>query len=98
VLELPEDYQDLLREFVMHEVEFLLVGGWAVGIPYGSQEILTQISGVDFDEARAEATWVDAGDLRIPVIGRSALLINKRAAGRSRDLADVETLEGPDSN
>lgn len=56
-------------------------------------EILTTIDGVDFDEAAAEAVVVDAGDLHIPVIGKRALLKNKRAAGRPKDLADVQALE-----
>jgi hypothetical protein len=37
-------------------------------------------------------TRIDA--LVVPVIGRAALLANKRALGRTRDLADIELLEG----
>lgn len=33
-LPLPRDYEDLLREFVRGDVEFLLIGGWAVAV-YG---------------------------------------------------------------
>jgi hypothetical protein len=32
----------------------------------------------------------------VPFIGRNALLANKRAAGRAKDLADVEALEADD--
>lgn len=148
-LDLPQDYQDLLRELVEAEVDFLLVGGWAVavhghgratddldvlvradpenaakvyaaldrfGAPlrlhgvteglfarehYGYRmgrkplliEILTTIDGVTFDQAKDGAVTVMVGDLGVPVIGKDALLVNKRAAGRPKDLADVEALE-----
>jgi len=46
-------------------------------------EVLTQISGVSFD----------LGGRTIPYIGRNALIRNKKAAGRYKDLADVEELE-----
>ena len=32
-------------------------------------------------------------DLEVPFIGRSALLENKRATGRPKDLADIDALE-----
>jgi len=31
-LRLPQDYEDLLREFTNASVEYLLIGGWAVAI------------------------------------------------------------------
>lgn len=56
-------------------------------------EVLTKVSGIAFDDARQDAlhTQVDGRD--ILVIGREALLRNKRAAGRHKDLDDVEWLE-----
>ena len=56
-------------------------------------EVLTQISGVSFDEAQDEAESFDLGGRTIPYIGRNALIRNKKAAGRYKDLADVEELE-----
>jgi hypothetical protein len=56
-------------------------------------DVLTGIDGVSFDEAwagRVEAQFVSKP---LFVIGRAALLKNKRAAGRAKDLADVESLE-----
>jgi hypothetical protein len=35
---------------------------------------------------------VRAGAREIPIIGRDALLANKRAAGRPKDLADIDAL------
>lgn len=59
-------------------------------------ELLTRIDGVTFAEAMRDAVIVDVGELKVPVIGRAALLANKRAAGRPKDLADVDALEQDD--
>lgn len=56
-------------------------------------EILTKIDGVSFDEAAHDAIEVELASMRIPVIGRDALLKNKRASGRAKDLSDLEALE-----
>lgn len=56
-------------------------------------DILTSIAGVTFDEAwqtRVEAEL--DGERSIWVIGREALIKNKLAAGRDKDLRDVEAL------
>lgn len=67
---------------------------YQIGLPPVRIDIMTRITGVEF-----EAAWCDQLDavidgLVVPVIGREALLTNKRALGRTRDLADVELLEG----
>jgi hypothetical protein len=51
------------------------------------------VDGIDFDEATRERVLVGVEGRAIPFIGRRALLANKRAAGRAKDLADVEALE-----
>jgi len=56
-------------------------------------ELLTTIDGVTFDQAQEGAITVRVGGIAVPVIGRSALIANKRAAGRPKDLADLEVLE-----
>jgi hypothetical protein len=56
-------------------------------------EILTKISGVSFDEALRDAKSFELEGHRIPYIGKAALIANKKAAGRLKDLADVEELE-----
>lgn len=55
-------------------------------------ELLTSIDGVDFDECaqRSIVQVVDGSDVR--VIGLDDLKINKRASGRSKDLADLDNL------
>ena len=67
---------------------------YQIGLPPIRIDVLTRITGVDFPEAWRDRRDTPIGDLVVPVIGREALLTNKRALGRTRDLADVELLEG----
>lgn len=64
-----------------------------MGTPPFRIAILTEISGVTFAEAWPRRERAEVDGIALPVIGRSDLLDNKRAAGRKRDLADVEALE-----
>jgi hypothetical protein len=52
-------------------------------------EVLTKISGVSFDEALRGGKTFELDGYRIPYIGKSALIANKKSAGRHKDLADV---------
>jgi hypothetical protein len=141
------DLHDLLKEFIDHEVRFLIVGGYAlavhghpratgdldvwvdcsapnatrayeallefgaplhdlsvddlttpgtvyqIGLPPIRIDILTRITGVEFETAWRDRHDTPIDDLVVPVIGRDALIANKRALGRTRDRADVELLE-----
>ena len=65
-----------------------------MGLPPRRIDILTQISGVSFEEAwtrRFEASVSDT--LRCPFIGLEDLIRNKRAAGRPQDVVDIGVLE-----
>ena len=64
-----------------------------IGVAPARIDILTSVSGVRFDEAWPDRLMVRIETLDVPVIGRDALIRNKRAAGRPRDLADVAELE-----
>ena len=66
---------------------------YRIGIKPLRIELLTKISGVSYDEAAREPVHADVDGRVVPVIGREALLQNKRAAGRHKDLDDVEWLE-----
>lgn len=57
-------------------------------------EILNQIDGVEFDACYPRAVEVEVSGVRIRAISRADLLLNKRASGRAKDLADLEILEG----
>lgn len=56
-------------------------------------DILTDIDGVEFDEAWANRKHIKIHGIDIPVIGMQELLKNKKAAGRPQDIADVTRLE-----
>jgi hypothetical protein len=56
-------------------------------------DLLTTISGVqDFDSAWSGRREAVVAGRSVPFIGRDALVANKRAAGRLKDLADLEAL------
>ena len=66
-----------------------------VGLPPRRVDVLTEISGVEsFAAAWRERVERLVGNHHIPFIGREALIANKRASGRLKDLADVEALGG----
>ena len=64
-----------------------------MGNPPWRIDILTSIDGVTFDEAWLDRQMWVVEDLAIPVLSRQHLIANKRAVGRTKDLADVEELE-----
>jgi hypothetical protein len=143
---LTDDFREFLRLLNAHRVEYLLVGGYAVGlhgypratvhldvwvratpdnaerliqalrefgfdlpmlqphlfvdprsiVRFGTPpfriEIMTTIDGVAFDPCRGRATVFDVEGLPVPVISLGDLKTNKRAAGRNKDLADLDNL------
>ena len=56
-------------------------------------DILTEIDGVNFNDAWADRFKTTFGGVPVYVISRRHLIANKRAAGRLQDLADIEQLE-----
>jgi hypothetical protein len=54
--------------------------------------VMTDISGVSWDEAWAGREVARCGSHDLPFIGRREFLRNKRASGRLKDLADLEAL------
>ena len=144
---LDPNYSDLLSAFRAHEVKFLVVGAYALGVHGRSRatmdfdvwveasqenaarviaalrdfgaplhgvteedlsapgvglhigvapirvDILTEISGVQFAEAWSRRVAARFGNLDCFVIGPLDMITNKRAAGRAKDMADVEELE-----
>ena len=63
-----------------------------LGLPPYRIDVLTGVSGVSFDEAWIERVEDDFAGIRVPFIGRSAFIRTKRATGRLKDLADLESL------
>jgi len=66
---------------------------YQIGLPPRRIDLMTGISGVDFDTAWKSRIIVILEGHPIPVIGRSELIQNKRASGRTKDLVDLEILE-----
>jgi hypothetical protein len=145
-MELDRDFSEFIACFAARDVQFLIVGGYAVAahghprytkdldvwvrVDRGNAEriidalgdfgfgdlglavedfltedvvvqlgrepqridLLTFVSGVEFDEAYANRVVVEIGGVEVPVIGRAELRRNKLATGRLRDLADIEDL------
>lgn len=145
-LQLTDDFSEFLRLLNAHRVDYLLVGGYAVGlhgypratidldvwvrstadnagrvvaalrkfgfdmpnlepalflnprsivrfgVPPFRIGVMTSIDGVEYDGCRARALEFDLPGMTVPVISLADLKINKRAAGRHKDLADLENL------
>lgn len=143
---LPHDFTEFLRLFNESNVEYLMIGGYAVVhhgyhrvtldldvwvnptveneprikaalarfgfdpdtladgtlrepghiIRMGHQpfriEVHTSIAGVAFDRCSRNAVTLEIEGVSIRCIGRDDLIANKKAAGRHKDLADVEVL------
>jgi hypothetical protein len=53
---------------------------------------LTSLTGLSFAEAWEQKVLGRLGEAECSYIGRDALIRNKRALGRARDLADLEAL------
>jgi hypothetical protein len=144
---LARDFKELLKSLSSNSVEYLLIGGYAVGIhghiratnaldiwinvnpenaaridralrqfgfaagltpdlflarnnivrmgvPPIRIEILTSISGVEFESCYAEKEMIQIEEILVPVISLARLRENKAASGRAKDLADLENLPG----
>ncbi len=65
-----------------------------IGVSPRRIDILTSIKGVEFESAWADRLEVELEGAVIPVISREHFIQNKRALGRTQDLADVERLLG----
>jgi hypothetical protein len=64
-----------------------------IGVVPNRIDILTSVSGVEFDEAWQDREETRYGDQTICLISRAHLIQNKRAVGRPQDLVDADQLE-----
>jgi hypothetical protein len=71
--------EDLLRTDTVFEI----------GVAPSRIDILTGITGVEFEEAWPRRVTVPIGDQAVPVIGLEDLVRNKTAMGRPKDQADL---------
>jgi predicted nucleotidyltransferase len=86
---LNKDYKEMLQCLLEENVRFLLVGAYAPR----RIDIITNISGVKFEQAYANKATISIEGIEVPVISLQDLIANKRASARTQDLADVEKLE-----
>lgn len=64
-----------------------------MGVPPVQIHVMSAISGVEWDDAWADRVEGPLGRHRVHFLGRETYLRNKRAAGRPKDLADIDALE-----
>ena len=69
---------------------------YQVGVPPNRVDVITVVEGISFEDAWRERVEIDIDNLRIPVIGKAHLIINKRTVGRPQDLLDADLLESTD--
>ncbi len=88
----------VLRDFGFASVELaaddFLVPGRIVqlGVEPYRIDLLTGITGVEFEDAWSDRVAGDLGGVPVPIISLRAFKQNKRAAGRPKDLADLADL------
>ena len=63
-----------------------------IGVAPQRIDVMTSVSGVEFDDAWPNRLVADLDGTRADVIGREQLLQNKLAAGRPKDLLDADIL------
>ena len=98
----PENAANLIRALTkfgapLHEISEadLSSEGTVFQIGNGPRriDIITNISGVKFEQAYANKATISIEGIEVPVISLGDLIANKRASARLQDLADVEKLE-----
>ena len=88
-------YQFGLPAFDMTKEKFLSIEEndvYTFGRPPVCIEILTNLKGVDFDEAYSASQIFDDDGIKIRFLHFNNLIQAKKAAGRHRDLDDIEKL------
>jgi len=98
----PENAANLMRALAkfgapLHDISEADLSSEGVVFQIGNSprriDIITNISGVKFEQAYANKTTISIEGIEVPVISLEDLIINKRASARTQDLADVEKLE-----
>jgi hypothetical protein len=67
-----------------------------LGQPPRRIDLLTAIDGVTFEDCFARREKVELAGVQLNIIGLADFKTNKRAVGRLKDLADLESLDPPD--
>ncbi len=64
-----------------------------IGVPPIRIDVITAIDGVEFSDAWPDRIQTTFAGENVAVLSMNHLIVNKKAAGRLQDLADVEKLE-----
>jgi hypothetical protein len=64
-----------------------------IGLAPRRIDIITTASGLQFEEAYANSLAVDIDGIEVHIPSQTDLIRNKRASGRTKDIADAEALE-----
>ncbi len=65
-----------------------------IGVAPCRIDVINRIDGVRYAEASSRAIEKIIEGVPVRIISREDLIVNKRASGRTKDLADAEILEG----
>jgi hypothetical protein len=66
---------------------------YQIGLPPRRIDIINSLSGISFEQAWTSRIHTVMHGRKLAVLGRDALIRNKLASGRPKDLRDVKTLE-----
>ena len=81
----------------VHESDFIEPGlVFQIGVAPRRIDILTGLTGVSFSEAWGERVPHKFGPCEVFFLGKRTFVKNKKALGRSKDLADLEALASHD--
>jgi hypothetical protein len=78
---------ELSADLFLHQNKIVRLGNAPVRI-----EVLTSISGVDFDECFKNKTIALIDNVKVNIINLKDLKKNKKASGREKDLIDLKKL------
>ena len=98
------NHQQLIRAFKAFGLpsDMILLADFIRGEPFDvftfgrspiAIDIMLSVKGLDFETAFENAVWCDFDDFRLRYLRLDDLLTAKRAAGRYKDLDDIEHLE-----
>jgi hypothetical protein len=65
---------------------------YQIGLPPSRIDIMTSVTGLEFDAAWPNRITAHFGEVPAPVLGLEDMRKAKKAAGRLKDLADLEEL------
>jgi hypothetical protein len=66
---------------------------YQMGLPPGRIDVLTQLTGLTFEDVWPGRERGSVDDVEVNFIGREAFIRNKRATGRPKDLGDIDGMD-----